>query len=615
MHSEKFKDYQKYKNEWVRPESAVKRGVRRKANEDIDIEINNNKQPKTELVQSKLFRTVNVVTQATVDKLITNFIIKGMHALSTVEQPEFIELVTGLCASAIVLSRRTLGRRINDSFEVKMNEIKEQIAKVQTVCTTADIWSTPKRSFMGITCHWVDPELFIRKSVALACRRFTGAHTYNRIAELLCDINDEFGMSPTKIIATVTDNGANFVKAFKEFSVQVNFGAQIDDDTEISQVETIIEDNGDHDAVKFIKIFDLPDMESSSDFCNNDVVLPTHIRCSTHTLSLVATTDASTAIKNSGMFARLNHAAMGKCSALWNSCSRPKSAEKIFDICGCNLPSPCATRWNSMYDSLKGLLKKRDLLSKLMIELKLPSFKEVELEFLEEYCQILEPIAAALDRLQGDKNCFYADLVPTLFKVSSQLSALNSSVNWCHCLPLLKAITIGFNSRFVDFLQLIPKVNQAILATITHPYFKLRWLPQSMSDHRNRLQAAFVSEAKKVLQSTPHDAHNTSNSAESDDDYFGFRLNTSESANATTSSSNDNVGELEALQYLEDSRKDLSMLNNYPTIKQLFLRYNATLPSSAPVERLFSFAGIITRPHRRKLSDKLFEKLLLLKNN
>jgi hypothetical protein len=73
--------------------------------------------------------------------------------------------------------------------------------------------------------------------------------------------------------------------------------------------------------------------------------------------------------------------------------------------------------------------------------------------------------------------------------------------------------------------------------------------------------------------------------------------------------------ELEALQYLEDSRKDLVMLNYYPTIKQLFLRFSATLPSTAPVERLISFAGIILRPHRHKIGDKLFEKLWLLKDN
>jgi len=53
------------------------------------------------------------------------------------------------------------------------------------------------------------------------------------------------------------------------------------------------------------------------------------------------------------------------------------------------------------------------------------------------------------------------------------------------------------------------------------------------------------------------------------------------------------------------------MLNRYPLVK----KHNAVLPSSAPVERLCSFAGVITRPHRRSLSDKTFEQLLLVKAN
>ena len=67
------------------------------------------------------------------------------------------------------------------------------------------------------------------------------------------------------------------------------------------------------------------------------------------------------------------------------------------------------------------------------------------------------------------------------------------------------------------------------------------------------------------------------------------------------------------LQFLEEHRKDIAVLHNYPTVKKRFLKYNSVFRSSAPVERLFSFAGIITRPHRCKMSDKTFEKRLLLK--
>jgi len=47
----------------------------------------------------------------------------------------------------------------------------------------------------------------------------------------------------------------------------------------------------------------------------------------------------------------------------------------------------------------------------------------------------------------------------------------------------------------------------------------------------------------------------------------------------------------------------------------MFLKYNTMIPSSAPVERLFSFAGIIRNAKRNRLADTTFETFLLLKSN
>ena len=53
----------------------------------------------------------------------------------------------------------------------------------------------------------------------------------------------------------------------------------------------------------------------------------------------------------------------------------------------------------------------------------------------------------------------------------------------------------------------------------------------------------------------------------------------------------------------------------FPSVKLLFRKLNATLPSSAPVERLFCKVSLISLPRWNRLNDLKFEELLLLKAN
>jgi hypothetical protein len=129
------------------------------------------------------------------------------------------------------------------------------------------------------------------------------------------------------------------------------------------------------------------------------------------------------------------------------------------------------------------------------------------------------------------------------------------------------------------------------------------------------LQCLLVSTAKNIaIDSVAQCAEPKSD--DTDDDYYGFTESTDTNTSINSTASATAKYELKMFQFLEDSMKEITMLNNYPLVKTLFVQFNAAvLPSSAPVERLFSFAWLITRPYRRKMSDKTFEQLLVLKEN
>ena len=72
--------------------------------------------------------------------------------------------------------------------------------------------------------------------------------------------------------------------------------------------------------------------------------------------------------------------------------------------------------------------------------------------------------------------------------------------------------------------------------------------------------------------------------------------------------------EIKSNDYLTNAKKIVS-LHNYPTVKRLYMIYNTPLPSSAPVERLFSRGGLVLLSKCNRLADSRFEKLLLMQYN
>ncbi len=451
------------------------------------------------------------------------------------------------------------------------------ILDVDYVCATADCWSSSNRAYLGVTIHWLNEELG-RISQALACKRIFGSHTFDVVGEALESVLQEYQVL-SKTRGVCTDNGSNFVKAFKIFS----------DETE--------EDDGskESDDLTFVELDPILTPQSSDDGQDQCFHLPKRQQCAVHTLNLVATKDSEIALDNK-VFKTISRKVSSKCQALWNKQSRSTvAADEIRAKCSQMFAVPILTRWNSTYramDSVRVQVESsKDNLDSLMEALKIPKFQPSEIDFIVEYCRVFKPLAQALDVLQGDAHIHLGYLLPTITILKEKLEHILESSKVC--IPLVQALLDGLEKRFGHMIN----DKTLLIASACHPKFKLTWLKNE--DAKRAARQFLLSEIDKILpvEITDHYIE------QSEDDFFA----------SVTPSCNHSTDIVD--QFLSSKDQSLASLKFFPSMEKVFRKFNTVLPSSAPVERLFSVGGSLFRPNRHKMSDENFEKQLLLKAN
>ena len=147
-------------------------------------------------------------------------------------------------------------------------------------------------------------------------------HTYDVLAAAM-ETNHTKYQIEKKVVLTVTDNGSNFVKAFKEYSEEFEENAQASLNTNqtdhVNQTRLIQENNGE---VVFIEIDYILDNALSSE---HEYMLLSHRRCGAHTMNLIAVHDTEAANEDAA-YKKVSWSALGKFSASWNKASRSSIA-------------------------------------------------------------------------------------------------------------------------------------------------------------------------------------------------------------------------------------------------------------------------------------------------
>lgn len=149
------------------------------------------------------------------DSIITDLIVGCNFPLSITENKKFRKFLSIADPKYKATDYRSVIKTVESSVTATRTKVKGILAEAEHVSLTVDIWSDRRmRGFLGVTAHVLTTNKGLcLKSYLLACSRFQGSHTGERIAEAFEAICDEYDIRH-KLDCVLCDNAANMKKAF-----------------------------------------------------------------------------------------------------------------------------------------------------------------------------------------------------------------------------------------------------------------------------------------------------------------------------------------------------------------------------------------------------------------
>ena len=459
---------------------------------------------------------------------------------------------------------------------------------------TIDHWTSHRKGFVGFTAHWYNESLEM-KHACVAIKRVLGRCTYDVLANLIHTVLEDYGIhNDEKVFNCVTDSGSNFIKAFTDFSTHR-------DDATPNQAEL-----GD----SAMSPTSLDDILSDDDILHlsSPYSLPRHFRCAAHRLSLVASKDAENALTNPTC-KRVFRKLMGKLTDLFNKQNRSTVfSDKIKAELGGLFVVHNATRWNSLFDALKRVKSFYDTkpatMNSLLIDLGLSPISSDETTFLKEILEVMEPLASGLDILQGDKVSL-GYLLPTLYEILESWTHLLEDENRAYTSGLLSDLSASLRRRFPNDIA----SEDCIVAAAVHPSFRIHWVPPE--DVETVTSLVRKSLDNYSTQSMQPDIVQDATTAPSQPEpprkkVFFSRMHSKAASTAQRAT----LGINDKWIAWAKKQPDDGPVPNW--LEKPFIDFNTSLPTSAPVERLFSLGKRVMSPQRTLLTDENFENLTML---
>ncbi|XP_077404827.1 uncharacterized protein LOC144037315 isoform X5 [Vanacampus margaritifer] len=435
--------------------------------------------------------------------------------------------------------------------------------------------------------------------------------THQLLREVIHDIYQEFGIVE-KVVATTTDSGANYVAAFSDF------GEPLEEEVHEEDEDVLL-----GEPVNVQGLLDGEDIDPR-------ITLPPHRRCCGHTMNLMATAD----IREVVGWSKGNtpwRQATGKAQHLWNLQNQtPIAASQIKEVVKMKLTIPIALRWDSYFNSVKVLLEVMSLpeqveainniITHQLTDKAGAAILDRDLKVLEEYRDVLTPVADTLGSLQEEDNAYMGIVLPTLLVLKRWLLQHQQKGELQYAEPLLQALLRGFDKRFGSLFE----DQDLLMASALHPSFTPAVLARIVPDQTSAIKDRIFTELKSIVQPREEEQQEQQEQQATQDQpdvKSHLDMIFKELFGADQEVMGQDVDrELRAsIEIWRPKREDLSWAlfpkKHREAWVDLFIKYNSPLPSSAAMERMFSTAGDILRPKRHALASANFEKLVFLRGN
>lgn len=338
-----------------------------------------------------------------------------------------------------LISPSVLIGEVDERLSVKKEYLISSLRDVASVSTAIDVWTVRQKTFMSVVVNWIDSKDFQRVSNVIGCEVFNDTKVTQSVFDRLHQIYCEYDLS-NKIVASVTNNNEQYKAC--------------DDSNDVEYLQI----NG----------------------------LPMHIKCATHLFEVIGLRESQVALNNE-QYEKMHRSAFTKYGALCEHAKSSIVSDKSAVILNAVFNHPSiGSKVIEIYNNVSNLVTcDCQSLNEILTEIGASTFTQLDIDFLKEYSTILEPIATAIEYIQKN-NCYYATILPMVYSMKDNLMEAHNRGQIQLCQSLLAAILNGVDKHFdhlFDFSN--EKSVPAIIATCTHPFFKMRWLKGDLKTQTN----------------------------------------------------------------------------------------------------------------------------------